>query len=114
MIDWLRLNWLKVAAAIASAVVLVLLGAKADKAQERRKRAEDQARDLLRANTSDAIKRGTELQRQAEGEKAKAAEARQKMEARLAKIAERNDSVAAVADRFNARRLRQRTDDTAT
>jgi len=114
VIDWLRINWLKALAAIASAVALVLLGAKADQAQSRRKRAEDQARDLLRANTSDSIKRGAELQRKAETEKAKAADARQKMEARLAKIADRNDSVATVADRFNARRLRGRTDDAAT
>jgi hypothetical protein len=104
------LTWL---ATIFGAIALALLGIKAQGKKDRANRNEQKAAELLQSNVKTEIAKGEKLAAKAEIDKAKAAEAEARMEARLNEIA-KNESLAAVADRFNRRKLRDEPGDPAT
>jgi hypothetical protein len=104
------LTWL---ATIFGAVALALLGIRAQAARQRADRNQAKAAELLRSNVKAEILKGQKLEAKADADRTVAHNAEVKMEGRLHEIA-KNESLEAVADRFNSRRLRKRTDDTAT
>lgn len=104
------LTWL---ATIFGALALALLGIRAQAAKQRADKNQAKAAELLKSNVKTEIQKGQKLEAKAENDRIKAANAETRMEGRLHDIA-KNESLDAVADRFNSRRLRKRTDDAGT
>jgi hypothetical protein len=106
-------RWAVAIGGALTAVLVVLAAARASNRNEQAEAMTRTAESLMRSNVKKEIERGQNLALQAEGHKQAAAKAEAKMEERLEKIAANNTSLDAVADRFNSRRLRKRTDDPA-
>lgn len=106
------LGWVAAAIAVLTAIGLALAAAQAQSRRDRATKNERAATVLLTSNVKTEIAKGEKLQASAENDKKRAALADAKMEARLETLAS-NDSLDAIADRFNSRRVRERANDPA-
>lgn len=106
------LGWLAAVGAVLTAIGLALAAAKAQSRRDRASKNERAASVLLTSNIKTEIAKGEKLQAKAENDKKAAAQADAKMEERLETLAA-NDSLDAIADRFNSRRVRERANDPA-
>lgn len=104
------LGWVVTAIAVLTAVGLALATAKAQSRRTRASKNERVATDLLNAGTSKEIAKGRKLAEKVQRDKDVAVAADKLAEQRLESLAT-NDSLDAIADRFNSRRLRKRPDD---
>lgn len=108
---WIKsLGFVAAVGAVLTAIGLALAAATAQNRRDRASKNEQAAAILLTSNVKTEIAKGEKLQAKAETDKKAAALADDKMEARLEKLAT-NDSLDAIADRFNSRRLRERAND---
>ena len=93
-------------ASVFAAIVLVLLGAKAQSKRKAAKRKQQRAEDMLNSGISSNIEKGKQLMEAANLDKDRAVAAHAKMEAQLDKLGDRNEELDVIADRFNSKRLR--------
>ena len=104
---WLKsLSWIVIAGGILTAVLMVLGGAKAGRLQRRADKAENQVTAMAHDKTKKGIEKAAKLQKAADKHKEKAAATRQRTEARLQELGEKDETLADIADRFNKRKLR--------
>lgn len=104
---WLKsLSWIVIAGGILTAVLMVLGGAKAGRLQRRATKAEDQVTAMAHDKTKKGIAKAAKLQKAADKHKEKATATRQRTEARLEELGEKDETLADIADRFNKRKLR--------
>jgi hypothetical protein len=98
----------KIAGSILTAVLLVLAGAKAGREKRRAEKAEKKVESLHFEGSKKSIEKAVELQKQVDSHKEKAELVKQGMEAKLEELGSKDETLADVADRFNARRVRKR------
>lgn len=103
------LGWVVTAVAVLTAIGLALAASKANSRRTRASNNERVATDLLKNGTSAQIKKGERLLVKVNTDKAAAVAADELAEQRLEKLGATNESLDAIATRFNSRRLRERT-----
>jgi biopolymer transport protein ExbB/TolQ len=104
---WIKsLSWIAIAGAIVTAVLMVLGGAKVGRQERRAERAEKQFESMAHDRTKKGIDKAAKLQKAAVKHKEKAAATRQRTEARLQELGDKDETMADIADRFNKRKLR--------
>jgi len=107
---WIKsLSWVAIAGAIVTAILMVLGGAKATRAQRRADKAEKKIESIAHDRTKKGIEQAAKLQKQKEAHLETAAATRQRTEARLKELGEKDETMADIADRFNKRKLRDST-----
>ena len=104
------MGWVVALAAVASAVVLGLAAAKSVNRQATSKRKETRAIDMMNSGIGREIHKGKKLLEAANKDKDAAVAADVQMENQLEKMGAANESLDAIAHRFNSRRLRQSAD----
>jgi len=107
------LGWVATAAAVLTAIGLALAASKANSRRTRATKNERVATDLLNAGTSAQINKGRKLLERVNADKDAAVAADQLAADRLDKLGAKNESLDAIATRFNSRRLRGRTSNPA-
>jgi len=113
--DWLKnLRWLKTAGLVLAAILMALAGAKVTKRRASATKKEDKAVELMNSSISTDIQKGKKMVESANKDKDKAVEAEKRMEAQLENMGNANEDIAAIADRFNKRKLRKSTVSTST
>ena len=105
MKKWLAEKW-KTLTVVAAAIALALLGRKATKLSAKIDAKERTATDLLNSGISTKLVKGRELLEEADHDKNIGVVVRAKMEEHLEKIGEKDETLDAIADRFNSRRMR--------
>ncbi len=103
-------GWVTVLASIATAVVLGFAAAKSVNKKASGKRKEARAVDMMNSGISREIHNGKKMMEAANRDKDAALAADVRMESQLEKMGAANESLDAIADRFNSRRLRESTD----
>ena len=104
---WLKsLSWIVIAGGILTAVLMVLGGAKAGRLQKRATNAENKVTAMAHDKTKKGIAKAAKLQKAADKHKEKATATRQRTEARLQELGDKDETLADIADRFNKRKLR--------
>jgi hypothetical protein len=107
---WIKsLSWIAIAGAIVTAILMVLGGAKVGRQDRRADRAERQVEAMAHDKTKKGIEKAAKLQKAVVKHKEKAAATRQRTEARLKELGEKDETLADIADRFNKRKLRDST-----
>lgn len=96
---------------ILGGIGFALLGYKAHKKRAAAKRMHDRGVVLMNSGVEKHIEEGKVLLDKAESEKVRAKHARMDAEAQLRKLGETNETLDAIADRFNSRRLRKQPGD---
>jgi hypothetical protein len=107
---WARIKaagWVVTLGAVLSAIVLGLAAAKSVNKQSSAKRKEAQAVGKMNSGISSEIHKGKRLLEAANKDKDAAVAADVKMENQLEKMGAANESLDAIAHRFNSRRLRK-------
>lgn len=104
------MGWVVSLAAVASAIVLGLAAAKSVNKKNSSKRKEARAVDMMNSGIGREIHNGKKLLEAANKDKDAAIAADVKMENQLEKMGAANESLDAIADRFNSRRLRKSAD----
>lgn len=107
---WARIKsagWVVTLGAVLSAIVLGLAAAKSVNLKTRAKRKEAQVVGKLNSGISSEIHKGKLLLESANRDKDAAIAADLKMEKQLHKMGAANESLDAIAHRFNSRRLRK-------
>ena len=108
---WARiksLGWVVALGAILSAVVLGLASAKSVNRKASSKRKETRAVEMMNSGIGREIHKGKKMLEAANKDKDAAIAADVQMENQLEKMGAANESLDAIADRFNSRRLRKR------
>ncbi len=100
-------GWVVALGAILSAIVLGLAAAKSVNKQSNAKRKEAKAIDKMNSGISSEIHKGKQLLEAANRDKDAAIAADVAMENQLEKMGAANESLDAIAHRFNSRRLRK-------
>jgi hypothetical protein len=103
------LGWIATAGIVLTAILMALGGAKAGRLQRRVTETENQLTTLAHDRTKKGIEKAAKLQKTVEKHKEKAAVTRQRTEARLKELGEKDETLADIADRFNKRKLRNGT-----
>lgn len=104
---WVKsLSWVAIAGAIVTAVLMVLGGAKITRQQRRADNAERKITAIAHDKTKKGIEKAAKLQKQKDKHLDKAAATRQRTEARLEELGDKDETLADIADRFNKRKLR--------
>lgn len=110
---WIKgLSWVAIAGAIVTAALMVLGSAKVGRDERKAKHLEDEITALAHDRTKKGIAVAAKKQKQKDKLLDNADVTRQRTEARLEKIGE-DDTMADIAERFNNRRVRKRTDSPA-
>lgn len=107
---WARIKafgWVTALASVAAAIVLGLAAAKSVNRKASAKRKEDRAAVMINSGIGREIHNGKKLLEAANRDKDAAIAADVKMENQLDKMGAANESLDAIADRFNSRRLRK-------
>ena len=86
--------------------MLVLAGFMANSKKKKAAKIEGKVEELLYNKTHENIKKAEVLTKKAEALKAKAAEAEATIETKLDAIGSSNETIDAIADRWNSQRLR--------
>lgn len=104
---WVKsLSWVVIAGAIVTAIMMVLGTAKIGRQERRAERAEKKIEAIAHDKTKKGIQKAAKLQKTAVKHKEKAAATRQRTEARLQELGDKDETMADIADRFNKRKLR--------
>jgi len=103
-------GWITTLASIATAIVLGFAAAKSVNKKASSKRKEARAVDMMNSGISREIHNGKKMMEAANRDKDAALAADVRMESQLEKMGAANESLDAIADRFNSRRLRESTD----
>jgi len=106
--------WLATIGAVIGAILLGLAVAKASNKRAAADRKDQTATDLMNTGISKQIAKGKRLRESANKDKDAAIAADKLSEERLEQMAANNESLDAIADRFNSRRLRKRSARSAT
>ncbi len=110
---WDRIKSFGLFTIIASVLTAVVLGFAAAKSVNKKasgKRKEQRAVDMMNSGIGREIHKGKKLLEAANKDKDAAIAADVEMENQLEKMGAANESLDAIADRFNSRRLRKSTD----
>lgn len=102
-------GWFTVLASVATAMVLGFAAAKSVNKKASSKRKEQRAVDMMNSGIGREIHKGKKLLEAANRDKDAAVAADVQMENQLEKMGAANESLDAIADRFNSRRLRKST-----
>jgi hypothetical protein len=102
-------GWITILVSIATAMVLGFAAAKSVNKKASGKRKEARAVDMMNTGISSKIHKGKKLLEAANKDKDAAIAADVAMENQLEKMGAANESLDAIADRFNSRRLREST-----
>ena len=102
-------GWVTTVASIATAIALGFIAAKSVNKKASGKRKEARAVDMMNTGISREIHKGKKLLEAANKDKDAAIAADVRMENQLEKMGASNESLDAIADRFNSRRLRKST-----
>lgn len=100
-------GWVKTLGIVLGAVLLALAAGKAASKHKSAARKEQLGTDLLNSGISAKIAKGKKMVEAANVDKDKAVAAKQKMEAQLEALGDKNEDLADVANRFNKRSVRQ-------
>jgi len=103
-----------VLASIATACVLGFAAAQSVNKKASGKRKEQRAVDMMNSGIGREIHKGKQMMEAANKDKDAAIAADVRMENQLEKMGAANESLDAIADRFNSRRLRKSTDSQST
>jgi len=104
------MGWVTALASVATAIVLGLAAAKSVNKKNSAKRKETRAVDMMNSGIGRQIHNGKKLLEAANKDKDAAIRADVTMENQLEKMGAANESLDAIADRFNSRRLRKSAD----
>jgi hypothetical protein len=104
------LGWVTMLASVATAIVLGFVAAKSVNKKATAKRKETRAVDMMNSGIGREIHKGKKLLESANKDKDAAVAADVAMENQLEKMGAANESLDAIADRFNSRRLRKSAD----
>ncbi len=104
------LPWIITLGAVLTAAVLGAAAAKSINRQNSAKRKEGRAVDMMNSGIGREIHKGKKLLESANKDKDAAVAADVQMENQLEKMGANNESLDAIAHRFNSRRLRQSAD----
>lgn len=110
---WAKLKamgWVTVLASVATAVVLGFAAARSVNKTNSGRRKEARAIDMMNSGIGREIHNGKKLLEAANKDKDAAIRADVQMENQLEKMGAANESLDAIADRFNSRRLRKSAD----
>lgn len=103
---WFKsLSLIAVLGAIGTAILFILNAMKASRLQKRAAHAEAIAENIIQDHTKKNIDKAAELQKKAASDKSRAKTAKEKAEAQLAAIGDKDETMADIADRFNKRQL---------
>jgi hypothetical protein len=114
---WERIKsfgWVTTLATIGTAIVLGFVAARSANKKATAKRKETRAVDMMNSGIGREIHKGKKLMEAANKDKDAAVAADVAMENQLEKMGAANESLDAIADRFNSRRLRKSTDSQST
>ena len=104
------MGWVVALASVGTAIVLGLAAAKSVNKKNSAKRKETRAVDMMNSGIGRQIHNGKKLLEAANKDKDAAIRADVTMENQLEKMGAANESLDAIADRFNSRRLRKSAD----
>jgi hypothetical protein len=104
------MQWVATLAAVASAIVLGFAAAKSVNKRNSAQRKETRAVDMMNSGIGREIHKGKKLLEAANKDKDAAVAADVSMENQLEKMGAANESLDAIAHRFNSRRLRKSAD----
>lgn len=104
------MGWFVALASVATAIVLGFAAAKSVNKKNSAKRKETRAVDMMNSGIGREIHNGKKLLEAANKDKDAAIRADVTMENQLEKMGAANESLDAIADRFNSRRLRKSAD----
>ena len=110
---WAKLKamgWVTAFASVATAIVLGLAAARSVNKKNAGRRKEARAIDMMNSGIGREINKGKKLLEAANKDKDAAIRADVQMENQLEKMGAANESLDAIADRFNSRRLRKPAD----
>jgi len=113
--NWVKsLGWIRTLGLVLGAILLALAASKVANKKSSAKRKESKAEDLLNSGISSKLQKGKKLIKAAQKDKDQAVAAHERMESQLEKLGEANEDLDSLADRFNSRRVRERSSHTAT
>jgi hypothetical protein len=104
------MGWVTMLASVATAIVLGFVAAQSVNKKATAKRKETRAVDMMNSGIGREIHKGKKLLESANKDKDAAVAADVRMENQLEKMGAANESLDAIADRFNSRRLRKSAD----
>ena len=100
-------GWVKTLGLVLGGILLALAAGRAASKKAAADRKDQRAADLLNSQISNEIQKGKKLVESAQKDKDKAVELHQASQKRLEQMAENNEDMDSIADRFNSKRVRR-------